>query len=77
MTCAANSLPLSGRVWMSRTAESPLSESMRAIQGLRSPLMMTGMSSLRAARQSAMMATSTLTFLLISEGSSSIWIFFA
>ena len=47
------------------------------VDAARSTRVTSGRSSARARRQSETRATSTLTFLLISEGSSSMWIFFA
>ena len=67
-----------GIVWMSRTAESPLSSSMRATHACRSRRRHDAARARAASRpRRRRAATSTRTFLLISAGSSSQWIFFA
>ena len=78
MTCAAYRWPSSGRFWMSRTAESPLSASIRCVQSARSQRRQVRLPGARARRRDrATMPTSTGTFLPISAASMSTWIFFA
>ena len=65
-----------GQVWMSRTAESPFSSSMCAEPRARGrPRPTRGSSRSSTSRRSPTSATSTVTFLLISDGSMSMWIF--
>ena len=68
---------VSGRVWMSRTAESPLSSRDRSSQPPRRASRRPGAERAASRRTSPTSGTSTRTFLLISAGSISTWIFFA